>query len=88
MIINHEKLVYPYYSQKLQPYLSFVHLVCTNYCHQMSGLKNLPEQTVQLCFDKKLQIVPVTFPKNDRMDPYGVNPMLSIFLTTPTPIAM
>ena len=35
-----------------------------------------------------LQRLAVTNPKNGRMDPHGVNPTLSIFLTTPFPVAM
>ena len=35
-----------------------------------------------------LQRLAVTNPKNDKMDPHGVNPTLSIFLPTPFPVAM
>jgi len=35
-----------------------------------------------------LQRLAVTNPKNDKMDPHGVNPTLSIFLQTPFPVAM
>ena len=35
-----------------------------------------------------LQKLAVTNPKNDKMDPHGVNPTLSIFLPTPFPVAM
>ena len=35
-----------------------------------------------------LQRLAVTNPKNDKMDPHGVNPTLSIFFPTPFPVAM
>ena len=35
-----------------------------------------------------LQRLAVTNPKNDKMDPHGVNPTSSIFLLTPFPVAM
>ena len=35
-----------------------------------------------------LQGLDVTNPKNDKMDPHGVNLTLSIFLQTPFPLAM
>ena len=35
-----------------------------------------------------LQRLAVTNPKNDKMDPHGVNPTLSIFLPTPFPVDM
>ena len=35
-----------------------------------------------------LQRLAVTNPKNDKMDPHGVNPTLSIFLPAPFPVAM
>ena len=40
------------------------------------------------CSNKMLQRLAVTNPKNDKMDPHGVNPTLSIFLPTPFPVAM
>ena len=35
-----------------------------------------------------LQRLAVTNPKNDKMDPHGVSPTLSIFLPIPFPVAM
>ena len=35
-----------------------------------------------------LQRLAVTNPKNDKVDPHGVNPTLSIFLPAPFPVAM
>ena len=49
----------------------------------MSGLQNLSESTVQLNFDLMVQRLALTYPKNDRMNPHGINQTLSIFLTTP-----
>ena len=46
-----------------------------------------PNCTVS-CSNKMLQRLAVTNPKNDKMDPHGVNPTLSIFLQTPFPVAM
>jgi hypothetical protein len=40
------------------------------------------------CSNKMLQRLAVTNPKNDKMDPHGVNPTLSIFSPTPFPVAM
>ena len=40
------------------------------------------------CSNKMLQRLGVTNPKNDKMDPHGVNPTLSIFLPTAFPVAM
>ena len=64
-----------------------MHLVCIDY-GDVSALQNLSKPTVQLRFKKMLQCLAVTFPKNDRMDPHGVYPILSIFLPTPSPMAM
>ena len=54
----------------------------------MTGFQNLTEPTVQLSFNKMLQRLAETYAKNDRMDLYGINPTLSIFLLTPSPVAM
>ena len=40
------------------------------------------------CSNKMLQRLAVTNPKNDRMNPDGANPTLSIFLPTFFPVAM
>ena len=37
----------------------------------MLSLQNLSEPTEQFSFDKKMQRLAVTYPKNKRMDPHG-----------------
>ena len=38
---------------------------------KMLSLQNLSEPTEQFSFDKKMQRLAVTYPKNKRMDPHG-----------------
>ena len=68
--------------------MGLVRPVCTNCC-ELSRSQICLSQTVQfLALTKMLQRLAVTNPKNDKMDPHGVNPTLSIFLPTPFPVAM
>ena len=60
--------------------------VCTNRC-EMPGLQNLSKLKVQMSFNKKLQRIAITFPKNYRMGPHDVKPM-SIFSLTHSYVAM
>ena len=52
-----------------------VYPICINCCENVS-IANLSKLTVQLSSEKMLQRLAVTNPKNDRMDPHGVNPTL------------
>ena len=55
---------------------------------EVPGIQSLSKPKVQISFNKMLQRLAVTFPKNVRMNPHGVNQTLSIFLLTPSPVAM
>ena len=55
---------------------------------EVPGIQSLSKPKVQISFNKMLQRLAVTYPKNDKMDPHCVNPTLSIFLPSPSPLAM
>ena len=53
--------------------------VCTKH-YKVLGLQTLSKPAMQLCLNKMLQSLAVTFTNNDRMDLHGVNQVLLIFL--------
>ena len=67
--------------------VTLVHPVSKNCC-EMASFQTLSKLIVQLSFKKRLQRLAVKFSEYDKMDQHGVNPTLSIFLSTPFPVAM
>ena len=68
--------------------VGLVRPVRTDCCENVRIGKKNSEPTLQSSFNKMYQRLAVTYLKNERMKPHGINPILSIFLLTPSPVAM